>query len=67
MSLNATGDYRVDGGVAVITLANPPVNGLSHAVRSGIAAALERAEADPAVRIANGGPPWLLGADFPPQ
>jgi len=50
MSLNATGDYRVDGGVAVITLANPPVNGLSHAVRSGIAAALERAEADPAVR-----------------
>jgi 3-hydroxyacyl-CoA dehydrogenase len=50
MSLNATGDYRVDDGVAVITFANPPVNGLSHAVRSGIGAALERAEADPAVR-----------------
>ena len=43
-------DYRVDRAVAVISFANPPVNGLSHAVRAGIAAALERAQADPAVR-----------------
>ncbi|HEX3235922.1 MAG TPA: 3-hydroxyacyl-CoA dehydrogenase NAD-binding domain-containing protein [Gemmatimonadales bacterium] len=43
-------DYRVDRGVAVITFANPPVNGLSHAVRAGISAALERARTDPSVR-----------------
>jgi 3-hydroxyacyl-CoA dehydrogenase len=43
-------DYRVDRAVAVISFANPPVNGLSHAVRAGLSAALERALADPAVR-----------------
>src|SRR5687767_14036332 len=43
-------DYRVDRAVAVISFANPPVNGLSHAVRAGIAAALERAQTDAAVR-----------------
>ncbi len=41
---------RGDRGVAVITFANPPVNGLSHAVRTGIAAALGRAQVDPSVR-----------------
>jgi 3-hydroxyacyl-CoA dehydrogenase len=40
----------VDRAVAVITFTNPPVNGLSHAVRSGIGAALERAQADPSAR-----------------
>jgi 3-hydroxyacyl-CoA dehydrogenase len=43
-------DYRVDRTAAVISFANPPVNGLSHAVRAGISAALERAQTDPAVR-----------------
>jgi 3-hydroxyacyl-CoA dehydrogenase len=43
-------DYRVDRAVAVISFANPPVNGLSHTVRAGISAALERAQADPSVR-----------------
>jgi 3-hydroxyacyl-CoA dehydrogenase len=42
--------YRTDGPAAVISFANPPVNGLSHAVRAGIAAALERASADDSVR-----------------
>jgi 3-hydroxyacyl-CoA dehydrogenase len=42
--------YRVDRTVAVISFANPPVNGLSHAVRAGIFAALERAHADASVR-----------------
>ncbi len=41
--------YRLDRAVAVISFANPPVNGLSHAVRAAISAAFERAEADPAV------------------
>jgi 3-hydroxyacyl-CoA dehydrogenase len=43
-------DYRVDRAVAVISFANPPVNGLSHAVRAGISVALERAQTDPSVR-----------------
>jgi 3-hydroxyacyl-CoA dehydrogenase len=36
--------------VSVITLDNPPLNSLSHALRSRIMAAIEAAEADPAVR-----------------
>ncbi len=43
-------DYRVDRSVAVISFANPPVNGLSHAVRAGITGALDRAQSDPNVR-----------------
>ena len=31
-----TADYKVHGDVAVITMNNPPVNGLSHATRVGI-------------------------------
>jgi 3-hydroxyacyl-CoA dehydrogenase len=45
-------DYRVDRiAAAVISFANPPVNGLSHPVRAGISAALERAQTDPSVRV----------------
>jgi 3-hydroxyacyl-CoA dehydrogenase len=43
-------DYRVDRAVAVIAFANPPVNGLSHASRTGISAAIGRAHADSSVR-----------------
>ena len=43
-------DCRVDRAVAVISIANPPVNSLSHDVRAGISAALERAQTDPSVR-----------------
>ena len=42
-------DFRLDGGVAVITFANPPVNGLSHTVRAGLrlhAHTLERSDGD---------------------
>ena len=42
-------EYKLDGNVAVIRLLNPPVNGLSHALRTGIVNALAKAEADPAV------------------
>ncbi|MEM9304121.1 MAG: enoyl-CoA hydratase-related protein, partial [Pseudomonadota bacterium] len=42
--------FDVRDGVAVITLENPPVNGLSHALRSGIVAGLDRANADPEIR-----------------
>ncbi len=43
-------EYTVHGAVAVIQFNNPPVNSLSHAVRSEIFAALEKAAADAAVR-----------------
>ena len=36
-------------GVAVLTLANPPVNSISAALRTALAAALQAADADPAV------------------
>ncbi|KRB67987.1 3-hydroxyacyl-CoA dehydrogenase NAD-binding domain-containing protein [Noviherbaspirillum sp. Root189] len=39
--------YQRHGAVAVLRLANPPVNGLSHALRVNIAAALDAVEADP--------------------
>ena len=42
--------YRVEGSVAVITLDNPPVNGLGHDVRSSIVKGLQQAQADEAVR-----------------
>ncbi len=43
-------EYQALGAVAVIAFAHPPVNGLSHALRSGIGAALARASADPGIR-----------------
>ena len=49
--------YSTRGAVAVITLDNPPVNGLGHALRSGIVAGLDLAAADPAVKAV-----VLLGA-----
>lgn len=42
-------DYTLHGDVAVLTLNNPPVNGLGHALRSGILGGLDRALLDPAV------------------
>lgn len=45
-----TASYRRDDDVAVINIENPPVNGLSFAVRRDIAAGLQQASADPAVR-----------------
>ncbi|MGO9945141.1 MAG: 3-hydroxyacyl-CoA dehydrogenase NAD-binding domain-containing protein [Rhodoblastus sp.] len=42
--------YATRGAVAVITLNNPPVNGMNHAVRQGIVAGLDRAAADAAVK-----------------
>ena len=54
-------------GVAVVTLHNPPVNGLGFAVRTGLQAALDAAAADDAVRalvIAGSGKMFSAGADI---
>ncbi|MBS1216382.1 MAG: 3-hydroxyacyl-CoA dehydrogenase [Proteobacteria bacterium] len=63
----SSANYAVHGDVAVITLDNPPVNGLGHALRAGIVAGLERAEADPAIKaivITGAGKAFSGGADI---
>ncbi len=61
-------EYQVHGGdIAVITLANPPVNGLGLSTRQGIASGLDRALADDAVRaivITGAGKAFSGGADI---
>ena len=62
-----TTDYKVLGDVAVITLNNPPINGLGYATRAGIADGLAKANADTAVRaivITGAGRAFSGGADI---
>jgi 3-hydroxyacyl-CoA dehydrogenase len=62
-----TAEYNVHGDIAVITLSNPPVNGLGHATRLGIANGLSRANADAAVKaivITGAGKAFSGGADI---
>ncbi|MBU6493878.1 MAG: enoyl-CoA hydratase/isomerase family protein, partial [Burkholderiales bacterium] len=62
-----TTEYQVRDGVAVITLANPPVNGLGHATRVGIVEGLTRATEDGAIRaivITGAGKAFSGGADI---
>ncbi|WIT11907.1 3-hydroxyacyl-CoA dehydrogenase NAD-binding domain-containing protein [Paucibacter sediminis] len=62
-----TATYEVRGSVAVITLDNPPVNGLGHATRKAAAEGVERAENDAAVKaivITGAGKAFSGGADI---
>ncbi|MBC7938589.1 MAG: enoyl-CoA hydratase/isomerase family protein [Chitinophagaceae bacterium] len=59
--------YEVHGNVAVVTLDNPPVNGLSHDTRRGVADGVERAIADASVQaivITGAGKAFSGGADI---
>ena len=59
--------YRVEGGVALITLDNPPVNALAQALRAELLAAVQSAMADPAVSAAvihGSGRCFVAGADL---
>ena len=59
--------YQVTDGVAVITMNNPPVNGLSYANRVGIADGLNQALADntvQAVVLTGAGRAFSAGADI---
>src|SRR5437763_2794923 len=59
--------YAVRDGVAVITLNNPPVNGLGNALRAGILQGLERAAADAEVKavvLIGAGKAFSGGADI---
>jgi 3-hydroxyacyl-CoA dehydrogenase len=62
-----TADYKVHGDVAVITLNNPPVNGLGLATRLAFADSLGKANADTAVKaivITGAGKAFSGGADI---
>jgi 3-hydroxyacyl-CoA dehydrogenase len=59
--------YAVRDGVAVVTLDNPPVNSLGHALRVSIVAAVDRANADAAVdaiALCGKGRTFSAGADI---
>src|SRR5512133_196011 len=59
--------YTARGAVALITLDNPPVNGLGHALRTELVAAIDRAGADPAVKalvLVGAGKVFSGGADI---
>ncbi|UTY59387.1 3-hydroxyacyl-CoA dehydrogenase NAD-binding domain-containing protein [Massilia sp. erpn] len=60
-------DYAVHGSVAVITLNNPPVNGMGLATRTAAVAGLRQAQEDPAVKaivITGAGKAFSGGADI---
>jgi len=59
--------YEVHGPVAVITLSNPPVNGLGHATRLSLTDNLQKANADAAIKaivITGAGKAFSGGADI---
>jgi enoyl-CoA hydratase/carnithine racemase len=58
--------YALRRGVGVVTLHNPPVNGLSLAVRDGLLRALDRADRDrcESVVLLGGGRTFPAGADI---
>ena len=62
-----TAHYKVHGSVAVITLDNPPVNGLGMATRRAVTDALQQANSDAAVQsivITGAGKAFSGGADI---
>lgn len=59
--------YQVQGGTAVITLDNPPVNGLGHALRSHIVSCIDEAQVDDkvsAIVLIGSGRAFSGGADI---
>jgi len=62
-----TADYKVHGDVAVITMNNPPVNGLAYAMRREMVDGVARANADESVKaivITGAGRTFSGGADI---
>src|SRR5258708_12378048 len=59
--------FEARDGVAVLELDNPPVNSLGHELREALVAALERANADPAIKaivLIGSGAGFSGGADI---
>ena len=65
--MSEVAQYTVRDGIAVITMNNPPVNGLGDALRAGLMECLKKADADPAVKgavIIGSGKAFSGGADI---
>src|SRR5437773_11593797 len=59
--------FENEGGIGVITVDNPPVNALSPGVPEGITAAIDKGNADPAVKaivLIGAGRSFIAGADI---
>src|ERR1700693_4554239 len=59
--------FEKDGDIGVITIVNPPVNALSPGVPEGIVAAVDKGNADPAVKamvLIGAGRSFIAGADI---
>src|SRR5438094_3049275 len=59
--------FENDNGIGVITVDNPPVNALSPGVPEGIVAAVDKGNADPAVKamvLIGAGRSFIAGADI---
>ncbi|MEO0438500.1 MAG: enoyl-CoA hydratase-related protein, partial [Pseudomonadota bacterium] len=58
--------YRVDDQIGIISISNPPVNALSHAVREGIVGALQLAAEDDSIAtiLICEGRTFIAGADI---
>src|SRR5438045_8907356 len=59
--------FENEGGIGVITVDNPPVNALSPGVPQGITAAIDKGNADPAVKamvLIGAGRIFIPGADI---
>ncbi len=60
-------NYEVDDGIAILTINNPPVNVLSHAVRVGLYDGVKKASADAGVKaivLICAGRTFVAGADI---
>jgi 3-hydroxyacyl-CoA dehydrogenase len=74
-NVNAVTDLTVERNVGIVTIDSPPVNALSASVRDGLAAAIDRAVAHPAIEavvLICAGRTFIAGADIsefgkPPQ
>lgn len=65
--MNTLVDFRVEDGIGIITINNPPVNALSPGVPEGITACIEQVQSDPAVKAAiliGSGQTFIAGADI---
>ncbi|MFC3713810.1 3-hydroxyacyl-CoA dehydrogenase NAD-binding domain-containing protein [Sphingoaurantiacus capsulatus] len=66
-NINAAADLSVEGNIGIITLDSPPVNALGADVRDGLAGAVDKAVADPAVEaivLICAGRTFIAGADI---
>ena len=67
IAVDQAAEASAKGSVALVTIANPPVNALSAAVRAGLLDAVTTLSADPAVRaivITGEGKTFVAGADI---